>query len=124
EGDRGCARLDRFERDDHATLCAYVVTTHGRATPLTWKTVKKSTLAGKRNDYEYEVIDRLHSALPPDVAVILLADRAFGDPKLYALLESLGWDYVIRFCGRSSSRTKVACSRRLRRGSGRPDGQR
>jgi hypothetical protein len=27
-----------FERDDHATLCAYVVTTHGRATPLTWKT--------------------------------------------------------------------------------------
>jgi len=88
-----------FERDDHATLCAYVVTTHGRATPLTWKTVKKSTLAGKRNDFEYEVIDRLHAALPTDVAVTLLADRAFGDQKLYALLESLGWDYVIRFRG-------------------------
>ena len=25
-----------FEKDDHATLCAYAVTSHGRATPLTW----------------------------------------------------------------------------------------
>jgi len=88
-----------FDKDDHATLCAYVVTSHGRATPLTWKTVKKSTLAGKRNDYEYEVIERLHGALAPDVAVTLLADRAFGDQKLYAFLSSLGWDYVIRFRG-------------------------
>lgn len=88
-----------FEKDDHTTLCAYVVTSHGRATPLTWKTVKKSTLAGRRNDYEYEVIERLHDAIPRDVDVILLADRAFGDQKLYALLSSLGWDYVIRFRG-------------------------
>ncbi|MEZ4258757.1 MAG: IS4 family transposase [Polyangiaceae bacterium] len=88
-----------FDKDDHATICAYVVTSHGRATPLTWKTVKKSTLSGKRNDYEYEVIERLHGAIPTDVAVTLLADRAFGDQKLYALLESLGWDYVIRFRG-------------------------
>jgi len=88
-----------FEKDDHATLCAYVVTSHGRATPLTWKTVKKSTMAGRRNDYEYEIIERLHGAIPPDVAVTLLADRAFGDQKLYSLLESLGWDYVIRFRG-------------------------
>ena len=88
-----------FEKDDHTTLCAYLVTSHGRATPLTWKTVKKSSLAGHRNDFEYEVIDRIHGALAPDVAVTLLADRAFGDQKLYALLESLGWDYVIRFRG-------------------------
>lgn len=88
-----------FDKDDHATLGAYIVTKHGRATPLTWKTVKKSTLAGKRNDYEYEVIERLHGAIPSDVAVTLLADRAFGDQKLYAFLASLGWDYVIRFRG-------------------------
>jgi hypothetical protein len=88
-----------FEKDDHTTLCAYLVTSHGRATPLTWKTVTKSSLAGRRNDFEYEVIDRVHAALAPDVAVTLLADRGFGDQKLYALLESLGWDYVIRFRG-------------------------
>jgi Transposase DDE domain len=86
-----------FEKDDHTTLCAYLVTSHGRATALTWKTVKKSTLAGKRNDYEYEVIERIHGALATDVAVTLLADRGFGDQKLYAFLGSLGWDFVIRF---------------------------
>jgi hypothetical protein len=26
-----------FEKDDHTTLCAYLVTRHGRATPLAWK---------------------------------------------------------------------------------------
>jgi len=88
-----------FDKDDHATIRAYVVTTHGRATPLTWKTVRKSGLAGRRNDFEYEIVERLHGAIPSDVAVTLLADRAFGDQKFYALLASLGWDYVIRFRG-------------------------
>ena len=88
-----------FDKDDHATICAYVVTTHGRATPLTWKTVRKSNLAGRRNDFESEIVGRLHDAIPSDVAVTLLADRGFGDQKFYALLESLGWDYVIRFRG-------------------------
>jgi hypothetical protein len=33
-----------FDDDDHATLGVYLVTTHGRTTPLAWQTVKKSTL--------------------------------------------------------------------------------
>lgn len=86
-----------FEKDDHTTLSAYVVTKHGRATPLAWKTVTKSTLKTRRNDFEYELIERLHNAIPVDVAVTVLADRGFGDQKLYALLASLGWDFVIRF---------------------------
>lgn len=86
-----------FEKDDHTTLCAYVVTKHGRATPLAWKTVTKSTLKAHRNDYEYELIEHLHESISADVAVTLLADRGFGDQKLYALLMSLGWDFVIRF---------------------------
>jgi len=86
-----------FEKDDHTTLCAYLVTRHGRATPLAWKTVPKSTLEGKRNGYEYALVERLHAVVPPAVRVVLLADRGFGDQKLYALLGALGWDYVIRF---------------------------
>jgi hypothetical protein len=88
-----------FEKDDHSTLCAYVVTRHGRATPLTWMTVKKSTLEGKRGAYETQVIERMQLAIPKDVSVVLLADRGFGDQKLYAYLSLLGWDYVIRFRG-------------------------
>jgi hypothetical protein len=88
-----------FEQDDHTTLCAYMITHHGRATPLIWRTVPKSTLEGKRTEYEHELIERLHAMLRPEIRVVLLADRGFGDQKLYAYLELLGWDYVIRFRG-------------------------
>ena len=91
-----------FERDDHTTLCAYVVTRHGRATPLVWKTVKKSTLKGTRNEHEYELVEWLHGVIATDVDVVLLADRGFGDQKLYETLQALGWDFVIRFRGRIS----------------------
>jgi Transposase DDE domain len=88
-----------FEKDDHTTLCAYLVTRHGRATPLAWKTVKKSTLKGTRNDNEYELVELLHEIIEADVEVTLLADRGFGDHKLYDFLQLLGWDFVIRFRG-------------------------
>lgn len=61
--------------------------------------MKKSTLAGHRNRYEYELVERLQESIPDDIAITLLADRGFGDQKLYALLSLLGWDYVIRFRG-------------------------
>ncbi|MGK4003603.1 transposase [Sorangium sp. So ce1036] len=61
------------------------------------KTVKKSSLAGKRNAYEDEVIERLHEILPKAARVTLLADRGFGDQERYAHLAKLGWDYIIRF---------------------------
>jgi hypothetical protein len=88
-----------FDEDDHSTLAAYVVTTHGRATPLAWKTVRKSTLRGKRTAYELEMVERLHEAIPKKVGIELLADRGFGSTKLYDLLELFGWDYTIRFRG-------------------------
>lgn len=86
-----------FDADKQATICLYLVTSHGRATPLVWKSVQKATLEGRRNSYETEVIDRLGAALPGDVKVTVLADRGFGDQKRYEHLTFLGWDYVIRF---------------------------
>lgn len=88
-----------FDADDHATLAAYLITNHGRATPLIWMTVSKSTLEGKRNGYEYRLLERLHECLAVDVKITVLADRGFGDQKLYGLLQALGWDFVIRFRG-------------------------
>ena len=76
------------------------MTRHGRATPLVWLTVDKSTLKDRRNDYEYQALVRLADALPADVAVCIVADRGFGDQKLYRVLtEELKFDYVIRFRG-------------------------
>lgn len=102
---------DNFEKDDHSTLAAYLITSHGRATPLMWRTVKKSALKDRRNEYEYELVERLHDALPDDVAITLLADRGFGDQKLYAHLGVLGWDYVIRFRGVIAVENKAGESR-------------
>jgi hypothetical protein len=88
-----------FDDDDHATLAAYVITTHGRATPLCWKTVQKSTLKRKRTAYELEMVDRLHAVIPTAVDIELLADRGFGSQVLYDRLKLLGWHYTIRFRG-------------------------
>lgn len=86
-----------FDADGHSVLAIYLVSSHGRATPMLWRTVEKATLKGQRNAYEYAVVEELHAALPPEVRITVLADRGFGDQKLYQLLELLGWDYVIRF---------------------------
>jgi hypothetical protein len=86
-----------FDDDDHTTLCAYLVTTHGRAMPLAWKTVKKSALKRKRTGFELEMVEELHDWLPETVSVTLMADRAFGYAELYGLLGTYGWDYIIRF---------------------------
>lgn len=87
-----------FEADDHTVLCAYVVTTHGRATPLCWKTHTKSKLtSGARTEAEYELIERLAHTVPDELSITLLADRGFGNQVLYQVLELLGWNYVIRF---------------------------
>jgi hypothetical protein len=75
-----------FDADDQATLCAYLVTRHGRATPLLWKTVGKSTLK-----------EKLRECIPETVAVTITADRGFGDQKRYEQIRALGFHYAIRF---------------------------
>lgn len=86
-----------FDADDQATICLYLITRHGRATPLVWHTVYKSTLEGRRNAYEDEVLETLKAALPEGVRATILADRGFGDQKRYEHLLGLGFDFVVRF---------------------------
>ncbi|MCX6538526.1 MAG: IS4 family transposase [Acidobacteria bacterium] len=88
-----------FDADGHSTIALYLVTAHGRATPLVWMSVKKAQLKGQRNLYEDTVLLRLHEVLPPGVKVTILADRGFGDQHLYAHLTDLGFDFIIRFRG-------------------------
>jgi hypothetical protein len=86
-----------FDADAQATLCAYLVTRHGRATPLLWKTVEKSALKGRRNQYEDELLETLRECIPSTVSVTIAADRGFGDQKRYEHIRALGFNYVIRF---------------------------
>lgn len=88
-----------FDADDQTTLALNLVSNHGRATPLLWLTVLKDELKDKRNDFEDLCLARLARVLPEGVAVTVLADRGFGDTKLFAYLDTLGFAYVIRFRG-------------------------
>src|SRR6202158_4763929 len=88
-----------FDADDQTTLALNLVTNHGRATPLLWLSVLKDELKDRRNDYEDLCLGRLAQILPDGVAVTILADRGFGDTKLFGFLDTLGFAYVIRFRG-------------------------
>jgi hypothetical protein len=89
-----------FALDGQATICLYLITNHGRATPLVWKTVALSAMKDRRNSFEDELLQLFERCLPTDrkVRVVVLADRGFGDVALYSELKNdLGFDFVIRF---------------------------
>ena len=88
-----------FDHDDQATLALHLVTGHGRAAPLLWLSVWKDELKDQRNDFEDACLRRLAELIPAGCRVTILADRGFGDQKLFAFLATLGFGYVIRFRG-------------------------
>jgi len=89
-----------FDADKQATIMLALITDHGRSTPLVWLTVDKNTLKDHRALYEHRVLVRLAELLPAGIKVCIVADRGFGDQKLYKMLtEELYFDYVIRFRG-------------------------
>ena len=88
-----------YDQDGQATLVLSLVTGHGRAAPLLWLSVWKEELAKQRNAFEDACLVRLSHVLPPGCRVTILADRGFGDAKLFTFLAELGFGYVVRFRG-------------------------
>ena len=88
-----------FASDDQAVLVLSLVTGHGRAAPPLWLSVWKDELTNQRNDFEDACLRRLAELVPSGCRVTILADRGFGDQKLFAFLIELGFRYVIRFRG-------------------------
>ena len=87
-----------FDKDDQTMLVISLVLKHGRAIPLVWLNVRKSDLEGKRSLYEKTAAWELQHALPEAVTVTLMADRGFGDTKLFDHLQDIpGFDFIIRF---------------------------
>jgi hypothetical protein len=84
-GMRRRPRLDRLRRrEGHHRIALNLVTRHGRATPLVWKIVRAEDLKDRRNDHEDELLRLFKRLMPSSLGhVTLLADRGFGDIKLY-----------------------------------------
>ena len=75
-----------FARDAHQTIVLSMLTGHGRATPLMWKTVQASTLKGNQRRYEDELLRALREAMPAGVKVTVVADRGFGNAPMFQYL--------------------------------------
>jgi hypothetical protein len=101
----------KFDKDKHATLALYLITNHGRATPLCWKTYPKSKLKNNMYKYESALIEQLNDSLPENIKITLLADRGFGDQDRYDHLALFGFSYIIRFKGNILVTDKNAVTR-------------
>ena len=89
-----------FDKDGHSTLVASLVSSHGRASPLVWRSFERSSLKGRRLDVECELLRRLKEVLPATVKrVLLLADRGISDPSRWSAWAALGFDFLTRVRG-------------------------
>lgn len=88
-----------FDDDDHTTLALHLVTSHGRSTPLIWKTHQKSLLRDHRTQWEEELVYSFIEKVPTSLKVTLLADRGFGSQDFYQFLRLHCIHFVIRFRG-------------------------
>mgnify|MGYP003332110279 CR=1 FL=1 len=85
-----------FDKDDQITLVLSLVSSHGRATPLLWKTYKKSELAGNQEQWQQDLCKRFHEVMPENIKVTIIADRGFQDNDFCDFLKNLGFEYIIR----------------------------
>jgi hypothetical protein len=89
-----------FDADGHATIALNLLTDHGRAIPLIWRTVEKASMKDNRNEYEDSVLLRLRETVPKEVEVTIVADRGFMDTGLMEVLRDyMQFGYIIRLRG-------------------------
>ncbi len=86
-----------FAKDGHMTITLRLITTHGRATPLLWKTVSVVDLKGNKNKHVFALLEKLRALVCEDTQVIVLADREFGTlNQMKSIKEILRFDYILR----------------------------
>jgi len=86
-----------FDDDDQSTIAINLLSSHGRASPVLWKTVNKSSLKNNRARYEDQILSQLRKIIPEEVDVTILADRGFADQKFFEFIEkTLMFSYIIR----------------------------
>ncbi len=86
-----------FAKDEQLTITLRLVTTHGRATPLLWRTVSAIGLKGNKNSHVFALLEKLRLLVPDSCQVIVLADREFGTlNNMKKLKDELKFDYILR----------------------------
>jgi hypothetical protein len=74
---------------------------HGRALPLVWRTWTADAPGQDWKGAIRQMGAMIQAALPPEVQVVLLADRGLTGAPLAQLTQELGWHYVWRVQGQT-----------------------
>lgn len=78
-------------------LALHMVSKHGRATLLMWRTIDDRKLKNNRTRYEKELLQQFHFIVPKELRVTILGDRGFSNTDFFSFIrDKLGWEYIIR----------------------------
>jgi hypothetical protein len=80
------------------TLVRLALIYRGRALPLCWLVLSSQSASVGYADYHL-ILRQAAALIPVSCQVVLLADRGFGDVKLFQLARDLGWSFRIRLKG-------------------------
>lgn len=96
--------LDWTKVRRYYVLMAAVVVA-GRALPLCWQSYRDKVQGKSQNALEEGMLAHLRAALPPELRLVILADRGFGRAELARTCQTLQLDYLIRIKGDVRVRT-------------------
>jgi hypothetical protein len=94
-GQRLFVALDTSQLWGRFVIIRLALVYRGRALPLGWVVCASGSATVHLARYQHMLV-LVARCMPEDCTVVLLADRAFGDVKLFKLLRQLGWHYRIR----------------------------
>jgi len=93
--------VDETKIHDRIGILLVGVAWEGRCLPLAWRTYRANSSADYPAEGQVKAIETLlkqvKAGLPPDVEVLLLADRGIGtSPDLCRMVAGLAWHYLFR----------------------------
>ena len=94
-GERMYVALDTSVLPNGYVLIRTSLVYRGRALPIAWRVFKHSSASVSYDDYEI-VLKQTQSALPPEMVIVLLADRGFLHRKLVSFARDAEWHYRLR----------------------------
>jgi hypothetical protein len=98
--------LDESSADDRIHLLRLALAYRGGALPLAWATWEQNVPQPPGTYWRAmeTLLEQAAALLPPDLAVVVLADRAYDIPPLLDRLTARGWHWIIRLKTNGSTR--------------------
>jgi hypothetical protein len=98
--------VDESSQADHVHLLRISLAYRGTSLPLAWAIWEQNT--AQEDGAYWRAIDTVFASvaqvLPSDLAIVVLADRAYDVPDFIDRVTGQGWDYVVRVKARSAMR--------------------